>query len=109
RTRSDTKNSPTTSGSDGRPRSRKANAASSPRARSRGREAEPVPAGEPIRDDERRAIDEAVEAAERTSGYAFSVLIGDSGEDPRAFAVAQHARLADPDRSVLVLVDPRAR
>lgn len=68
-----------------------------------------MPAGEAIRDNDRRTIEEAVEAAERTSGYAFSVLVADSGEDPRAFARSQHARMADPDRSVLVMVDPRAR
>ncbi|MGH3423567.1 MAG: DUF5130 family protein [Nocardioidaceae bacterium] len=68
-----------------------------------------MPAGEALRDGDRRAIRNAVEAAERTSGYHFSVLLEDSGDDPRAFACERHALLDDPERAVLVMVDPTAR
>lgn len=78
-------------------------------ARRRSLGAGPVPAGEPLRDGERRAIQQAIAGAERTSGFEFSVLIDDSGDDPRAFACERHAMLEDPDRTVLVLVDPHVR
>lgn len=67
-----------------------------------------MPAGERLRDDDRRAIRQAVERAARTSGYHFSVLLGDSGSDPRAVACERHGQLDDPARSVLIMVDPRA-
>src|SRR5699024_4590229 len=78
------------------------------RRAARVREA-PVPGGDLLRDDDRRAISDAVRSAERTSGFRFSLLIGDSGDDARAFARDRHALLADPGRSVLVMVDPQAR
>jgi len=69
----------------------------------------PVPAGDVLKPRERIALDEAIRSAETISRFEFSVFIGVSGEDPRAFAERLHAALTAPDRSILVLVDPVAR
>ena len=37
------------------------------------------------------------------------MFVGRSDGDPRGFAEGLHRRLADPDRSVLILVDPSIR
>lgn len=58
---------------------------------------------------QRYDIRRAIDSAKTASGYDFSVLVGESGDDPRAFACERHAALADPDRSVLVMVDPNGR
>ncbi len=56
-------------------------------------------------------IDRAIRAGERTSGARFSVLVGPIGDDqnPRSYAVRVHARLEQPERTVLIVVDPGAR
>lgn len=59
--------------------------------------------------DQRRAIERAVADAERSCGYAFSVWVGPIEHDPRDYACRLHAELPDPDRSVLVVVDPTVR
>jgi uncharacterized membrane protein YgcG len=69
----------------------------------------PVPAGEAFTPDQRRGIDKAIRAAQGSTGYAFSVYVGASEGEPRAFARQLHNRLAEPANSVLVLVDPSAR
>lgn len=51
-------------------------------------------------------IKKAVRNAEAISGYTFSVFIGVSEEDARAYAERLHGSLADPDQSVLVMCDP---
>jgi alkanesulfonate monooxygenase SsuD/methylene tetrahydromethanopterin reductase-like flavin-dependent oxidoreductase (luciferase family) len=68
-----------------------------------------VPAGETLSFTERRRIERAVRTAERSSGLAFSVFLGVSEEDSRAYAERLHAALDDPARSVLVLCDPTFR
>lgn len=69
----------------------------------------PVPAGEVLGAADRVALDQAIRSAETVSRFEFSVFVGATEGDPRAFAERLHAALVVPDRSVLVLVDPRAR
>lgn len=54
-------------------------------------------------------LKDGIQRAETMSGLKFSVFLGASSEDPRATAEELHDRLADPDRSVLVLCDPQRR
>jgi hypothetical protein len=54
-------------------------------------------------------IKRAVRNAETSSGLTFSVFVGVSEEDSRAYAVRLHGALDDPSRSVLVLCDPTFR
>jgi hypothetical protein len=54
-------------------------------------------------------INRAIGHAEAVSGYRFSVFVGDSEGDTRAFARRLQAALTAPDRSVLIMVDPSAR
>lgn len=69
----------------------------------------PVPAGEVLDAADRVALDQAIRSAETVSRFEFSVFVGAAEGEPRAFAERLHAALVVPDRSVLVLVDPRAR
>jgi hypothetical protein len=68
-----------------------------------------VPAGELLTPSDCAAIDRAVQNAEVSCGFDFSVYVGSSDGDPRAHAESLHAQLASPSRSVLVFVDPVAR
>ncbi len=68
----------------------------------------PVAAGE-LRDSDRHEIDKAIRAAEQASRYEFSVFVGRAEGTPRGFAERLHSASVAPDRSVLVMVDPRAR
>lgn len=58
---------------------------------------------------ERYEIDRAIRAAEQASRVEFSVFVGASEDDARAHAQRLHASLVAPARSILLLVDPRAR
>lgn len=58
---------------------------------------------------ERADLDAVIRAAEQTSRVEFSVFLGASRGEPRAFAQALHASLAAPDRSILIMVDPAVR
>ncbi len=58
---------------------------------------------------ERFQIDEAIRAAEQVSRFEFSVFVGRSGADPRAFATQLHNSLVAPSRSVVIMLDPAAR
>ena len=71
----------------------------------------PVAPGEPgaLRDSDRHEIDKAIRAAEQASRYEFSVFVGHAEGTPRGFAERLHGASVAPDRSVLVMVDPRAR
>lgn len=71
----------------------------------------PVAPGEPggLRDSDRHEIDKAIRTAEQISRYEFSVFVGRAEGEPRAFAERLHATSVAPDRSVMVMVDPRAR
>ena len=58
---------------------------------------------------ERHEIDRAIRAAEQTSRCEFSVYVGPTDGPARAFAERLHGALVAPARSVLILVDPKAR
>jgi uncharacterized membrane protein YgcG len=68
-----------------------------------------VPAGESITPGELNRIERAVHNAEKMSGLIFSVFVGVSEEDSRAYAERLHGALADPAQSVLVMCDPGFR
>ena len=68
-----------------------------------------MPAGEGISPTERLRIERAVTVAEELSGLTFSVFLGVARGEPRAYAEQLHEGLPEPDTSVLVLCDPRAR
>lgn len=68
-----------------------------------------MPAGDPVSRSEQARISRAVRNAEKSSGLAFSVLVGVSEGAPRAYAERLHSGLSDPDRSVLVFCDPVLR
>jgi uncharacterized membrane protein YgcG len=68
-----------------------------------------VPAGDAFTARERYDIDKAIRDAETVSRYEFSVFVGSSEGESRAFAERLHATLVAPERSILVLVDPVAR
>ena len=68
-----------------------------------------VPAGDSFTPSQREWLKRAVKNAETVSGLTFSVLIGVSEEDSRAYAERLHRALADPDHSVLVMCDPEFR
>ncbi|NYG56530.1 DUF5130 family protein [Nocardioides perillae] len=67
-----------------------------------------MPAGE-LRAGDRGAVDAAIRRAEQLSRFEFSVFVGRSEGDPRAFATSLHNSLVAPPRSVLVMVDPQAK
>jgi len=54
-------------------------------------------------------IDRAIRGAETVCRFEFSVFVGPTPRDTRAYAQRLHAALASPARSVLILVDPAAR
>jgi hypothetical protein len=54
-------------------------------------------------------VDEALRLADASTGLTFSVYIGDLGESPRDKAQHLHARLADPDASILIALSPNER
>ena len=58
---------------------------------------------------ERFQIDEAIRGAEQVSRFEFSVFVGRSGADPRAFATQLHNSLVAPSRSILIMLDPASR
>ena len=58
---------------------------------------------------ERFQIDEAIRQAEQVSRFEFSVFVGRSEADSRAFATQLHNSLVAPSRSVLILLDPASR
>jgi alkanesulfonate monooxygenase SsuD/methylene tetrahydromethanopterin reductase-like flavin-dependent oxidoreductase (luciferase family) len=65
-----------------------------------------VPAGDSFTPSQREWIRRAVRNAEVASGLRFSVLVGVSEEDSRAYAERLHKSLTDPAHSVLVMCDP---
>jgi hypothetical protein len=54
-------------------------------------------------------VDEALRLADISTGLTFSVYIGELGPSSRDMAQHLHARLADPDSSVLIAVSPNER
>jgi uncharacterized membrane protein YgcG len=65
-----------------------------------------VPAGDSFTPSQRGWLERAVRNAETVSGLTFSLFVGVSEEDSRAYAERLHRTLADPDHSVLVMCDP---
>jgi hypothetical protein len=64
-----------------------------------------VPAGDSFTPSQLEWIKRAVRNAETISGLTFSMFIGVSEEDSRAYAERLHKALTDPDHSVLVMCD----
>lgn len=62
-----------------------------------------------LKDSDRHEIDKAIRAAEQASRYEFSVFVGRADPPAREFAERLHGASVVPDRSVLLMVDPRAR
>lgn len=54
---------------------------------------------------DRAQLEKAVQLARDICGYEFAIFVGELAEG-RDSAIAQHARLRDPDAAVLVAVDP---
>ena len=68
-----------------------------------------MPAGDSFTPAETERLMRAVQHAERISGLTFSVYVGMSEEDSRAYAERLHNALEDPRRSVLIMCDPGSR
>jgi uncharacterized membrane protein YgcG len=68
-----------------------------------------VPAGDAFTPDQLDDIKRAVRNANEASGLYFSVYVGSADSETRPFATKLHSQLDDPDRSVLVYVDPPGR
>lgn len=66
-------------------------------------------AGDALSRSELDRLKRAQRNAERVSGLTFSLFVGVSEEDSRAYAQRLHSALADPDHSVLVMCDPGFR
>lgn len=67
-----------------------------------------VPAGDLFTSSQREWLKRAVRNAETVSGLTFSLFVGVSQDDSRAYAERLHRTLADPDHSVLVMCDPES-
>ena len=65
-----------------------------------------MPAGDSFTPAETERLGRAVQHAERISGLTFSVYVGPSQQDSRAYAERLHAALDNPARSVLIMCDP---
>ena len=68
-----------------------------------------MPGGDGFNSSQRASIDKAIRDAETTCRHEFSVYVGRAAGEPRAYASRLHARLVNPARSVLILLDPTAR
>lgn len=56
-----------------------------------------------------RRITRVLRIAEATTGFAFSLYIGDLEEPARATAESMHASLPEPARSVFIAISPSQR
>ena len=65
-----------------------------------------MPGGDGFNSSQRASIDKAIRDAETTCRFEFSVYVGRSAGEPRAYASRLHASLVKPDCSVLILLDP---
>jgi len=75
-----------------------------------GKEVEQAPrhAHEMLTPGQYAEIARMIESAERMSGLSFSIYVGGL-QGGRTAALDRHAQLAEPDRTVLVAVDPVGR
>ncbi|QRP48207.1 DUF5130 family protein [Amycolatopsis sp. FDAARGOS 1241] len=70
---------------------------------------EPAPPTSPFTVQQLARLDEALTFATRESGVAFSVYLGDLGEDTRAEAEKLHQSTDDPANAVVIAVSPAQR
>ncbi|TWD82724.1 uncharacterized protein DUF5130 [Kribbella amoyensis] len=68
-----------------------------------------MPAGDAFTPDQLLDLERAVRHAESASGLSFSIYVGGADSETRPFALELLNELPDPDRSVLVFVDPAGR
>lgn len=68
-----------------------------------------MPAGENLSPRELNSLNRAIRGAEGSSGLTFSVYVGPSEEDSRAYDERLHRALEVPATSVLVMCDPEFR
>lgn len=68
-----------------------------------------MPAGNAFDHLQRYDIDQAIQHAAARSGLVFSAYVGSVDDEPRQYAERLHASLPEPDRTVLVVVDPGTR
>lgn len=54
-------------------------------------------------------IDQALRAADESTGLTFSVYVGELEQPIRGYAEKLHSQLANPDESVLLAVSPNQR
>ncbi|BCJ63871.1 DUF5130 family protein [Polymorphospora rubra] len=54
-------------------------------------------------------IDEALRTADDSTGYTFSIYVGDLEEPVREHAERLHGQITEPDRAVLIAVSPNQR
>jgi uncharacterized membrane protein YgcG len=66
-----------------------------------------VPAGDAFSSGQEQDIAKAIATAEQQTGLRFSVYVGSVEGDLAAQSVRLHRQLADADRAVLIVVDPR--
>ena len=52
---------------------------------------------------------EALRLADASTGFTFSVYVGDLDQPVRGHAEKLHGQMADPDQSILVAVSPNQR
>jgi hypothetical protein len=68
-----------------------------------------APTGGPFTSRQLFRIDNALSAADRETGFTFSIYVGALAEPTRAFAEGLHNQLADPAESVLIAISPDQR
>lgn len=68
-----------------------------------------MPAGDALSASELQRLKKAQGTAQTASGLTFSVFVGVSEEDSRAYAERLHSALDDPQHAVLVMCDPGFR
>lgn len=70
---------------------------------------EPAEPATPFTVQQLARLDEALTFASRETGLAFSIYLGELGEDTRAEAAKLHASTDDPSNAVLLAVSPAQR
>ncbi|MDT9591897.1 DUF5130 family protein [Nocardioides zeae] len=68
-----------------------------------------VAGGDRFTTQDKRLIDGTIRSAEQLSRFEFSVYVGPTHGDPRAYATQLHNSLTVPAKSVLIMVDPEQK
>jgi uncharacterized membrane protein YgcG len=69
-----------------------------------------VPAGDAFTESQQHELSRAIDEAKQVSGWDFAIEVGAaSTQGSRVYAESLHARLPDPEGSVLIQVDPERR